>query len=194
MPNDFASGERARGIHYLPNRRTIMSPPPRKSSKGKSKCAPDHWSPLPFRGRVSFRHRLLAMQSKRVKHAGRYANKLPLLCLCLSSFSPPIQTCRSHHLRLGRYHLPLVVCGSIQGRYLLGPTPSCKYPPLVPGPSHVGSNRTAIFRPKILEYKKFSCLDIFECWRAWRQLVKARVQKIFRPQRPSVMAFLPQRE
>jgi hypothetical protein len=85
MPNDFASGERARGIHYLPNRRTIMSPPPRKSSKGKSKCAPDHWSPLPFRGRVSFRHRLLAMQSKRVKHAGRYSNKLPLLCLCLSS-------------------------------------------------------------------------------------------------------------
>ena len=93
----------------ISTRATTMSPPPSKGSKGKTIYARRCGIFCIVGGVVSSRR---GCSSSRFlsKCSIRYAN-IALPCLCLFSR----KTC-SHHLRLGRYHLPLVVRRSIQGR------------------------------------------------------------------------------
>lgn len=111
-----------KGSKYERSHYPTMSPPPSKGSKGKwiyaRRCricrivVAHTFSPSIFEQQCS----------RNVSCAARDTPELTRHCLACLSLS---NSC-SHHLRLGRYHLPLVVRRSVQGRYLFGSASSRK--------------------------------------------------------------------
>jgi hypothetical protein len=161
-----------RGTRALSSRQpATMSPPPPKSSKGKSIHVLTTRSSALRCGVASVRHRSRGGGRNVSCVMEKCLNPLVADTLTTSSLlSPPhLDLSHSHHLRLGRYHLPLDVRGSVQGRYLFRSPPSRKFLIVF----QVMSVRTAIFHPKSSYIRKFSCPYIFQCSRAWRHSVKS---------------------